>query len=196
MNKKDFLLSSVIGFFVGILLIPTLYGVGVKNSLLFAILPIFFLMLAIIGMKIMTLIAVRIPLFSQLGKFLAVGVLNTAIDFGVLNILSMATGITAGFKLGGVNIPGFTIAVLNSYFWNKAWVFEKKEGSLKSFGQFIAVSVGGLVLNSALVAFITGFIPPPSGITTELWLNIAKIIATIIAFVWNFLGYKFIVFAR
>jgi putative flippase GtrA len=42
----------------------------------------------------------------QFGKFLAVGTLNTGIDFGTLNLLSWLTGIYGGVQLAPINVPG------------------------------------------------------------------------------------------
>jgi putative flippase GtrA len=55
----------------------------------------------------------------QFGKFLAVGTLNTGIDFGTLNLLSWLTGIYGGVRLAPVNVPGVLLALANSYLLNK-----------------------------------------------------------------------------
>ena len=133
---------------------------------------------------------------AQFGKFAAVGFLNTAIDFGVLNLLSLTTGITSGYIIGGVNIPGFLAAATNSYFWNKFWVFKKSgEGGVwHDFPRFLAVTVTGVLINGGAVVLLTTFVSPPFGMDGVRWLNISKVFATVITLVWNFFGYKFFVF--
>ena len=60
----------------------------------------------------------------QFGKFLVVGTLNTAIDFGTLNLLSWFTGIYGGVRLAPINVLGVLLALTNSYLLNKHWTFK------------------------------------------------------------------------
>jgi putative flippase GtrA len=133
----------------------------------------------------------------QFLKFAAVGFLNTAIDFGVLNVLLFATGIQSGAALFVLNIIAFTAATTNSYFWNKFWTFRDK-GSIRpvQIGQFLTVSVIGALINSSVVYAISTFIDPLFGFSPTVWVNVAKIVATGFSFIWNFAGYKFIVFKK
>ena len=190
------MLSATCGFLVGLALIPTVFSLGIQDTKTFILLPPVFTFLAVFGVWLTQFLGRWIPLFAQLGKFLTVGILNTAIDFGVFNILSMATGITQGLQIGGVNIPGFVVAVTNSYFWNKLWVFEGKGGFGKDLGQFLLVSIGALLVNSGIIALLTTFVSAPFGLDEREWLNLAKVAATAVALSWNFLGYKFIVFRK
>jgi putative flippase GtrA len=136
-------------------------------------------------------------LFVQFSKFAVVGVLNTAIDFGVLNILVFATGIKSGGVLFVLNIVAFTVATTNSYFWNKFWTFKDK-GSVRpvQIGQFLTVSVIGALINSAVVYTVSTFVDPLFGLSPTIWVNVAKVVATGFSFIWNFAGYKFIVFKK
>jgi len=130
----------------------------------------------------------------QVAKFALVGVLNTAIDFGILNLLILITGFTAGAGIGIINIPSFTLAILNSYIWNRKWVFENaKQGN---FFVFVAVTVIGLLINTTVVVVVTTWIPPLFGLSPTLWANVAKVFATGFSMVWNFTGYKLVVFKR
>ncbi len=141
----------------------------------------------------------RKKLFAQIYKFVIIGALNTAIDFGVLNLLMWWTGIYSGNWIILLNMISFSVAVTNSYFWNKYWTFKAKEegeNRIKEFSQYVAVTLVGLVLNTAAVYLITTFIPPMFGTSKELWANLAKVVATGISLIWNFLGYKFIVFRK
>ena len=110
----------------------------------------------------------------------------------------MTTGVTAGFILGGVNVPGFIVAVVSSYFWNKFWTFKAggNGGVMQDFLKFLAVVTVGLILNSGLIILITTVISPFFGVSATTHLNIAKIIATILVLFWNFLGLKFLVFKK
>jgi hypothetical protein len=62
----------------------------------------------------------------QFGKFLTVGTLNTAIDFGTLNLLSWLTDIYGGLRLAPINVPGMLLALANSYLLKKHWTFQTR----------------------------------------------------------------------
>jgi len=198
MKKLDYYLGGFVGFLVGVFGIPTAYNVGIHSQTVLMALPLIGALLFALGIIISHLVARKIHVFRQIGRFVAVGFLNTSIDFGVLNILSLASGVTSGFFVGGVNIPGFVIAVINSYIWNKIWVFEDREnGNLfKDFPKFLLVTLVGLALNSGIVVTVTTYVHPFLEVNMNTWLNIAKVIATFIVLFWNFMGYKFVVFKK
>lgn len=137
-------------------------------------------------------------LVMQIAKFAITGLVNTVVDFAFLNLLIVLTHITEGARLSLLNICSFGIATMGSYFINKRWTFQdaSKTRRATKFSQFLAVSVIGALLNSAIVGILTSTIDPPNDISPTLWANGAKIIATFISLVWNFVGYKFIVFRK
>ncbi len=195
--KKDVRIAFIIGLLTGFFALPTVSNLGLNVPVF--ILPLAAAVLFAFGVWIGETLGKKILVLSQFSRFVAVGFLNTAIDFGILNILSTWSGITAGLKIGGVNIPGFIVAVINSYFWNKLWVFKdrnKKEGVMNDFLKFLTVTIIGMLLNSGIVILITTYIPPLAGISSSAWLNAAKASASIISLIWNFLGFKLIVFNR
>ena len=197
MHKTDYAIGGLIGFFVGIFAIPTLYNLGIKDAMILLAVPWAGAVTGFVGIWIMYFFARKIAVLAQFGRFFAVGALNTVIDFGILNLLSRATGIAAGFLLGGVNVPGFLVAVVNSYLWNKLWVF--KEGTnnlLAAFPKFFAVTLMGLLVNSGIVIFFTTYLAPSTGLPPNIALNIGKLLATVISLAVNFLGYKFFVFQK
>lgn len=140
-------------------------------------------------------------LVSQFSKFVVIGFMNTAIDFGVLNLLMWQTGIYRGKWIILLNAIAFAVAVINSYLWNKYWTFRAKEADepgeiAKEFSQFIMVTLIGLAINTSIVFGVTTFITPFFGLSLELWANLAKAAATGFSLIWNFIGYKFIVFKK
>lgn len=198
MTKIDYAIGGLIGFLVGIFAIPALINLGIRDQIILLALPWAVAPLFIFGVWFSGYLSRWFAFIAQFGKFAAVGFLNTAIDFGILNSLSVLTGITAGFKIGGVNIPGFAVAVTNAYFWNKLWVFKAQDnrGVLHDFPKFLLVSGSGLILNSGMIVLITTYFAQPDSVSSPLWLNIAKVLATGLSLVWNFVGYKFIVFRK
>ena len=136
--------------------------------------------------------------FSQFWRYVLIGILNTAIDFAVLNILIKITGITSGNGLIPLNIVSFTIAVTNSYFMNKNWSFADASSSDggKKFSLFLVVSIIGAILNTTIVRVVATNIHPVFGFSPQLWVNVAKAVATGVSLVWNFAGYKIFVFKK
>ncbi|MFC1625335.1 GtrA family protein [Patescibacteria group bacterium] len=194
--KKDYLIAVIAGFVTALFALPLLKNIQIGGAGLKFALPIIIPILWIIGLWLGKFLARWMSVMYQFAKFVVVGFLNTAIDFGVLNLLSIMTGLTGGFLIGGVNIPGFTLASLNSYFWNKFWVFRAGEKSFSDFFTFAIVVLIGVFINGGIVIFVTTYVNPLFGLSPERWLNIAKAGATAISLIWNFIGFKFIVFKK
>jgi|GEM_PF-70648 len=161
-------------------------------------LAIFVPITALICLYITYLLGKKIPVIFQAGKFITVGISNTLIDWGVLNLLILITGIPAGLFYSVFKGASFLIAVINSYFWNKFWTFKKREIEKpgREFLQFLAISAIGMGINVGVASFVVNVIGPQAGISLKAWATVGAAIATIFAMVWNFLGYKFIVFKK
>lgn len=195
-KNKDYIFAALIGFGVGILVVPILVHIGVSFRIWFWALPIFTATLWTLGLILGDALVGRFSSLRQFSRFAVVGTLNTAIDFSSLNILSMTYGITAGLIVGGINVPGLSVSLVNSYLWNKLWVFKGfgANNILKDIPLYLTVSMTGLFINSSLVVLITTYIIPFGGLAPEVWLNVAKVAATAVSMFWFFFGYKFLVF--
>jgi len=151
-------------------------------------------------------------LASQFGRFLIIGAMNTAIDLAVLNLLMWQTDIYKGLGLIPLNAISFTIAVINSFFWNKFWTFkapakanseissinpvESIRQTRKQFFQFVFITLVGLGINTGIVFGVATFIPSMFGLNEVFWANLAKAAATGISLIWNFTGYRMFVFKK
>jgi len=136
-------------------------------------------------------------LIKQFSRFVVIGFVNTAIDFAILNLLMWWMGIYSGPWIILLNGISFSVAVTNSYFWNKYWTFkDKNKIEAKEFSQFILVTLIGMAINSGVIYGITTLISPVFGINPELWANLAKAAATGFSLIWNFIGYKMFVFKK
>ncbi len=63
------------------------------------------------------------------------------------------------------------------------------------FAAFLVVSIIGLLINTFIVSFASAYLVD-YGIAEDLAKNIAKIAANAVSLIWNFTGYKLIVFRR
>jgi len=153
---------------------------------------------AAICLYITSLIGKKVPVIFQAGKFATVGISNTLIDWGVLNLQILLTGITAGLFYPVFKGVSFLIAIINSFLWNKFWTFKKGETEKagKEFLQFLIVSGIGLGVNVGIASLAVNVIGPQAGISPKVWATVGALIATMFSMVWNFLGYKFIVFKK
>jgi len=131
----------------------------------------------------------------QFIKFLCVGLLNTGVDFGVLNFLMLLTGITSGIGYSFFKAISFMAAVTNSYFFNKRWTFKKGKSFEKiEFTKFITISLIAFGVNVGVASFLVNFIGPLGNISQYLWANISALAATAFTTLINFFGYKYLVF--
>ena len=119
-------------------------------------------------------------LFIQIFKFCIVGVIATIIDFAFLYIFKEF------LHLNGVlsNTLSFCISVIYNYWASVKWVFDVNENKdpKKNFVIFIIFSVIGLLLNDLIMWITTD--------KFEIYYMIAKIIATFIVMIFNFITRK------
>lgn len=196
MKRSDIISSLILGEIVCVFLFFILRNLGFAlfpTWILFFVLPV----LALIAVYITYLIGKKIPVIFQFGKYATVGFANTAVDFGVLNFLMWLTKIYSGTEIFFLNSISFLVAVSHSYAWNKLWTFKAKEKDItEQFLQFVAVTLIGLLLNGGIVYIITTWLSPMFGLSAIVWANVAKVVATAVSLIWNFIGYKFIVFKK
>lgn len=193
--KKDYWYAAVVGlitaFFIRLIFINSELPLPIPFWSLFIILPI----LEFVAYVVASRLFAHILALKQLGRFGIVGLMNFSVDTGILTSLSIATGIFSGPRLTPLNIVSGTIAILNSYFWQRTWTFsEKAPPSKKEFFFFIFITVIGIGLNTLLVILLTVIIPPFEYLTPTRLEVVAKVGATLVSLFWNFFGYKFIVF--
>jgi len=130
-------------------------------------------------------------------KFFAVGLLNTFVDLGILNVLLFTTGLDRkkGVLYGIFKAISFSAAVINSYYFNKLWVF-KGQGQKKELGQFstfLLISIIGGIINVSVATIVFTYVPVIL-VPTFIWPSVSALCGSFTAFTWNFLGYNYIVF--
>ncbi len=76
--------------------------------------------------------------------------------------------------------------------------FGQKQGVGSQFTTFIIVSLIGLLINSVIIVVASNYITPylETSVNADTIKNVAKIMATAVSLIWNFIGYKLIVFKK
>ena len=197
MSRKDLGKAALLGFLFALVFVPTdvfvakhLASLTVWSLLILA--PVGFMAALWIGYLLSKLRAFFLPL----SKFGLVGLFNTGIDFAIFNGAIFVSGIEKGPAIIGFKSFSFLVALLNSYFWNKLWTFKKADSVSRKdeFLRYTVVTVIGFLLNIGITAFIVNYIPPMHGWPQVKWDNLAAVIATGASLLWNFVGYKLVVF--
>ncbi|TSC96520.1 MAG: hypothetical protein Athens071426_474 [Parcubacteria group bacterium Athens0714_26] len=202
-NKKDFLISVIIGFAAGLLILPIVRNINLNAKLNIGFAQFSFL--AVIGLTALTSVTYwlalkfsgRMPAILQFAKFLIVGGLNFLIDLGILNLLINLTDISSGTGYSAFKAMSFLVAVINSYFLNKYWTF-KVLGVPKTgeFIKFFTVNLIGFGINVSTASLVVNVIGAPGGVSVKLWASAGAAIASMVGLIWNFIGMKFVVFKK
>lgn len=138
----------------------------------------------------------------QMVKFAIVGVLNTLVDFAVFQTLNLLLG-----WVYAAQVLGYTFGVINSYLWNSNWTFrEQRTRSFREIALFLVVNLASLGVSLGMIwlcrevfgvtnewvagwmpAFLSGFIKGDT---------VAKLIATAVAIMVNYIGNRLFVFNK
>ena len=141
-------------------------------------------------------------------SFGLIGVINTAVDYGVFLVASgayaylppalalsdwvsdaCACGSPETVLLIGANITSWLIAVTGSYIMNSSITFaaeSRRQLRWRAYSAFVVSGIAGLSANTAALVFAAQLLP--------IW--IAKAIAILASFIVNFLLSHFVVFRR
>ncbi len=200
MQKKDFLLVTVVGLLIGLFALFPVRNIGEARGFILTV-PIAVAVVlgcaifAPVALFVLKLLSKRAPVFEKFGKFAAVGTLNTTLDLSILNFLTLLTGFSTGAPFFAFKAISFIVGTTNSYFWNKFWTFQSRApvnfreylrfGFFTLLGAFINASVASIV-RATLVANL------PEGLA----VNLAALAAVAASFLFNFLMYKNVVFKK
>lgn len=201
-QKKDLFIAGAIGLVCALLILPIAENLAINLSYSYALiilLPFF----SALGMWAASWLSQKLKFIYQVAKFILVGLLNTFVDWGILNLLMFLTSTVSGPLFPVFKGISFLVATSNSYAWNKFWTFKKptdgkevmeKKTTGKEFLQFFIVSVIGFTLNVGIATLVVNVLGAPIGISEQLWANVGALGGTLTGLAWNFLGYKLIVF--
>lgn len=125
-------------------------------------------------------------------KFAVVGVIGAVIDFGVMNLLTQATGMS----LVPAGTISFICAVSSNFIWNRFWTYpdSRSRPITRQLVMFFAVNIAGVAIRIPILHFVE---PPllkllksallsgslASGILAK---NLTLALAVGIVMLWNF----------
>ena len=187
MKRNDIIFAVVCG------LAMAWVGIDFFNKLawiFFILLPI----LSIIGLWICNIIGQRKLFFRQAGRFALTGIFADVVDIKAFQLFALISPAYALVLKG----TSFLIAMAIKYLGNKYWAFEKheKDGMKKEIIQFFLLTMVGLALNVGSFYYFVTVLGPQFSISIKAWTELSIIFAALVAAVWNFLGYKFVVFKK
>ena len=164
---RDIALALVVGFLTGALAIPVVINLGLGSTLRvpLLLLPVIFAVLFAIALLVASLVADRVPSLFEFSKFAVVGVLNSGVDFGILNLLMLITSVSSGAGFLAFKSVSVTLGVLNSYLWNKYWTFKTSNSAdaRREFMAFMVVTLIAVGVNVAGADVIVNVIGAPTG---------------------------------
>lgn len=119
-------------------------------------------------------------IINQILKFGVVGGIAFVIDYGLLFILTEIFHIH--YLLSGT--ISFSVSVIFNYVLSVLWVFDikKKRDTKKEFVMFLVLSVIGLGVNQLIMWVLVD--------KMALYYMLAKIVATVVVMVYNFITRK------
>jgi len=206
MKKIDVVLALITGEITGWFFYGMLKNMGVTIRYLDWAAALVFPFLALFGLWVCFLLGKKFISIFQAAKYLLIGILATLIDLGVMNILITISGIATGMYYSVSKGISFLFATFSKYFGDKFWAFEQmeKEEMKKEFAKFFLVTLVGLVINVYIASIVVNFLGyhivtlfgSQLGLNEKMIANIGAIVAAVAVAVWNFVGYKFIVFKK
>jgi putative flippase GtrA len=129
-------------------------------------------------------------LVHELAKFGIVGAVNTALDFGLANLLHLGAGMDQ-YLAKALSV---SVAATSSYFMNRHWTFRHRArtGLGREYALFFVLNGVGLAIAEACIWVVR----VPMHKEGPLWFNLAQIAGLAIGMLFRFATYKRWVFVR
>ncbi|QQS21284.1 MAG: GtrA family protein [Candidatus Moraniibacteriota bacterium] len=203
LKPRDLFFAALNGLFIGVFAPFVFKNISVALPVSHPIFAFILTALCIFGIAtgfFLARLSPKLGFFFQLAKFGLIGTANCIVDLGIFSFFIWKTGIAEGNMIIVFKIISVSIAIVNSYIWNKFWAFDEKrtdEQTIRTqFVQFLAVSISAMVLNTTITYILIHFFSGITGMTPERWATASSAIASVLVLFWNFVGYKFFVFAK
>ncbi|MEA2089051.1 MAG: GtrA family protein [Patescibacteria group bacterium] len=117
-------------------------------------------------------------------KYCVVGGTAAAVDFSILFILTDFLNV---YYLISATIS-FIVSALTNYSLNRSWTFRSNGKKRKQLPIFFTIATIGLILNNSIMYFSVEVL--------AVWYIWAKVVATGIVLIWNFIGNKYLTFNK
>ncbi len=172
------------------------------------LMPILLPIISLICLWLAYFIGKKMPFVFQLAKFVLVGALATVLDleffefsvwlFSLMSLTAVPVLLLSTNVLIISKIVSFLLATSAKYWGNKYWAFENisKENKSKEIAKFFIVTIVGLAADIVFFLYFSKILGPRFGTPQGAWIKLSVIMAAICSAVWNFSGYKFIVFKK
>lgn len=125
----------------------------------------------------------------QLIKYALIGAINVLVDFSILEILMVITGIYKGFYLAVFNGISFIVYSINGYNLNKRFTFKSKKSS---YFKYAATLFCTMILSSFILSTLTLY--NIFNLKPILWASIVKLFASMTTGILNFTINKLFIF--
>lgn len=203
LREKDILSSFIIGLIIAVCINIIFYTLSreIPDKLRYLHRPVLLMfiipLVTVLYTYILMLTGQGKRSFMQFGRFLLVGASNFSIDFGVLNLLMTVSGLDSGMMFSLFKGLSFFAALLNSYFWNRNWTFGSNSGQSipAEFFRFAGIALAGLLINVVVASVLVVYVEADF-VSQRIWANIAALFSVFAVLIWNFAGYKFVVFGK
>lgn len=119
---------------------------------------------------------------KKLIKFGFVGIINTAITIGSYAFLVYF--VRMNFIIA--NIIGYLLGMINSYIWNKNWVFQVTESYISTYIKFVVVNIAMLGFNSFCLYILVNIYSLNKLISQIIVVGLGMIINFILTKTWIF----------
>lgn len=123
-------------------------------------------------------------------RFGAIGVINTALDFGLLFLLSHF-----GLPVIAANYISTGTALIFSFFANRTYTFKATGSKLhRQLILFFVVTLIGLWVLQPVILLGVDAVLKNSGLSAPAILLVGKLLASVVTLVWNYAFYSRLVF--
>ncbi|MEK7509221.1 MAG: glycosyltransferase [Patescibacteria group bacterium] len=207
LSRRDAYFIATLGIAVAVLLIPILHNLGIFAILTERGIPtsltIAFLLLVVpaglvCGAMGLALLPLHKHSAAEFSRYGIVGIFNTTLNMAIFNSLIFISGVSEGLIVTFFALITFAIVISQSFFWNMFWTFHHTppQNRTRQYMRFFAVTSTTALVNLGIIHVLVNIVGAPAGISTTLWANIALLFTILTAILGNFLGYKFLVFAK
>ena len=127
---------------------------------------------------------------GRFARFLIVGVTGTTLDFVLLGLLKNGVGLPTRIA----NPISYSAGIVNNFTLNRRWTFKDSTNTniRAQFAQYFVINIGGLLLNTFIVEVFEPIFVSLIG-DDIAWIP-AKVIASLVAVVFNFVANRYVTF--